>query len=94
MNDIIILSAFVVFAVVVVIHAWRLPTPSKMRPTIRFKRGTKEDVEKYEFIPLDGEPLWLTDVKELHVGDGITVGGIFVAKYDEEPKAFLMYVRG
>jgi hypothetical protein len=65
---------------------------STNRPMIRFKRGPWADAIKY--IGRDGEPMWITDKKELRIGDGVTPGGILAAAYDAEPKAFLIYWNG
>jgi hypothetical protein len=61
-----------------------------MSTTIRFKRGIWDDAIKY--VGRDGEPMWITDKKELRVGDGATPGGILVAAYEVEPRAFLIYI--
>ena len=42
---------------------------------IQFRRGLDED---RTFVPVVGEPCFDIDDKELYVGDGSTIGGIFI----------------
>jgi hypothetical protein len=41
---------------------------------LQIRRGT--DAERLTITPAEGEPIWITDTKELFVGDGSTIGGI------------------
>jgi len=43
---------------------------------LQVRRGTAAEVAA--ITPLEGEPVWATDTKQLVVGDGITAGGIQV----------------
>jgi len=42
---------------------------------LQFRRGTAADVASESFVPLIGEPLYLTDEERLYIGDGSTQGG-------------------
>jgi len=44
-----------------------------MSHVIKFKRGQADDVDAY--TPVEGEPVFDLERKELRVGDGLTVGG-------------------
>lgn len=50
---------------------------------LRLRRGT--DAERLLITPAEGELLYITDTKELWVGDGATVGGIKVIGSGEGP---------
>jgi hypothetical protein len=41
---------------------------------LQINQGTLSEVAAY--LPLEGEPVWATDTKQLFVGDGTTYGGI------------------
>ena len=43
---------------------------------LQFRRGTAADVASESFVPLIGEPVFLTDEQKLYIGDGLTQGGI------------------
>ena len=43
---------------------------------LRIRRGS--DAERQTIVPLQGEPVYVTDTKKLYVGDGATQGGILV----------------
>jgi hypothetical protein len=47
-----------------------------MSQKIQFRRGV--DAQRALVTPDAGEPLFTTDTKELFIGDGSTVGGLFV----------------
>jgi hypothetical protein len=40
---------------------------------LKLRRGT--NAERLTITPLDGEPVYTTDTKQLFMGDGVTVGG-------------------
>lgn len=42
---------------------------------LQFRRGTEAERTQSGFVPLPGEPIYVTDTKRLYVGDGSTVGG-------------------
>ena len=42
---------------------------------LQIRRGTSADVASASFVPLIGEPLYLTDNQKLYIGDGSTQGG-------------------
>ncbi len=42
---------------------------------LQIRRGTSADVTSASFVPLIGEPLYLTDNQKLYIGDGSTQGG-------------------
>lgn len=42
---------------------------------LQIRRGTSADVTSESFVPLLGEPLYLTDNQKLYIGDGSTQGG-------------------
>lgn len=42
---------------------------------LQIRRGTSADVTSASFVPLLGEPLYLTDNQKLYIGDGSTQGG-------------------
>ena len=42
---------------------------------LQIRRGTSADVASESFVPLIGEPLYLTDDQKLYIGDGSTQGG-------------------
>lgn len=42
---------------------------------LQIRRGTSADVTSASFVPLLGEPLYLTDNQKLYIGDGSTPGG-------------------
>ncbi|MFZ9315645.1 MAG: hypothetical protein ACO236_00010 [Candidatus Nanopelagicaceae bacterium] len=42
---------------------------------LQFRRGTEDEREQPEFVPLLGEPVYTTDTKRLYIGDGTTPGG-------------------
>lgn len=42
---------------------------------LQIRRGTAADVSSESFVPLIGEPLYLTDNQKLYIGDGSTQGG-------------------
>ena len=52
----------------------------------KMKRGTEALVDAY--TPEAGEPVWATDVHELRVGDGSTLGGIKVAGENQIKQTF------
>jgi|688.fasta_scaffold129402_4 hypothetical protein len=45
---------------------------------LQVRRGTAAEVAA--ITPLDGEPVWATDTKQLFVGDGVTQGGKAVGR--------------
>lgn len=45
-----------------------------MSKVIRVKRGL--NARRLEVVPALGEMVWTTDLKEMYVGDGVTIGGI------------------
>lgn len=47
-----------------------------MRHTLRLRRGTNDQREQY--TPKSGEPIFITDAKQLRIGDGETPGGCLV----------------
>jgi hypothetical protein len=46
---------------------------------LQIRRGTAAEVNA--ITPLQGEPVWETDIKKLVVGDGTTVGGFPVSRF-------------
>lgn len=44
--------------------------------SIRIRRGT--DAQRLTVILQDGEIAWTTDTQEFYVGDGVTLGGVFI----------------
>jgi hypothetical protein len=46
---------------------------------LQVRRGTAAEVAA--ITPLEGEPVWATDTKELVVGDGATLGGVPVTNF-------------
>ena len=46
---------------------------------LQVRRGTAAEVNV--ITPLEGEPVWETDVKKLVIGDGVTLGGIPASKF-------------
>ena len=46
---------------------------------LQIRRGTAAEVNA--ITPLEGEPVWETDIKKLVVGDGATVGGFPVSRF-------------
>ena len=43
---------------------------------VKFRTG--DEADRTAYTPVNGEPLWTTDDKELWVGDNSTAGGIFI----------------
>lgn len=60
--------------------------------TLRLKRGVEEALD--QITPVEGEPVWSTDTKDLRVGDGSTPGGVPVASraFVEDALAARRYV--
>lgn len=48
---------------------------------LRIRRGT--DAERQTIVPLQGEPIYVTDTNKLYVGDGATQGGLLVGPQDQ-----------
>jgi hypothetical protein len=46
-------------------------------PPLQLRRSSASTVSNY--VPAEGEPVWITDTKQLVVGDGTTAGGIAVS---------------
>lgn len=46
---------------------------------LQFRRGTAADVASESFVPVLGEPVWITDENKLYIGDGVTQKGQSVA---------------
>lgn len=44
---------------------------------LRIRRGIEADRTGYFF--LEGEPIYVTDTKQMYIGDGVTAGGIGLA---------------
>ena len=54
--------------------------------SLRLRRGT--DVERQSVVFAEGELVYTTDLKEIYIGDGVTLGGIKVTSaVDETPIA-------
>jgi len=49
---------------------------------LRIRRGT--DAERQTIVPLQGEPVYVTDTNKLFIGDGATQGGILVGPQSQE----------
>ena len=49
---------------------------------LRIRRGT--DAERQTIVPLQGEPIYVTDTNKLYVGDGATQGGVLVGPQSQE----------
>lgn len=45
--------------------------------SLRVRQGTES--ERLLIIPATGEPIWVTDTKKFYIGDGTTIGGIFMS---------------
>jgi hypothetical protein len=46
-------------------------------PPLQLRRSSASTVSNY--VPAEGEPVWITDTKQLVVGDGTTAGGIAIS---------------
>jgi len=49
---------------------------------LRIRRGT--DAERQTIVPLQGEPIYVTDTKKIYVGDGATQGGVLIGPQSQE----------
>lgn len=54
-----------------------------MSDLLKIKRGTLAQLKTY--TPLEGEPVWATDLKKLYIGDGTTPLGSPIQQYISEP---------
>lgn len=46
---------------------------------LQFRKGTESERQSGSFVPLSGEPIYITDTKKLFLGDGVTAGGVDIA---------------
>jgi len=59
-----------------------LTTPANLQ----IRRGTANEVSG--IIPLEGEPVWTTDTKNLTIGDGSSYGGLIIGLQDTDRYIF------
>lgn len=57
--------------------------------SLQVRRGT--DSERMQVVPLEGEPIYVTDLKRMYVGDGVTAGGVPVG--DSQPYSAIGVVK-
>ena len=53
-----------------------MPPSATRGVEFRLLRGTSADIAAKQYVPDAGEPVWIIDTRQLHVGDGSRVGGV------------------